>query len=198
MAIINGIEYNTPTTGYSNVYDPFKTTNPNIPGLGQPYYDPFVIPGAGPQELVDPATLGDAVAEVPVCPEGYIYDEEFKVCAPIEEVLKSGGGINPARFPVVKGTLTLPDGRTIRYDSASELEQAEKIRSTIEQGGINPETGDSNISAGPNVLSRGDKGIFGFGSDYTKEFQENFDANAAHADNNPWSDNRYTNLRTRF
>ena len=76
-------------------------------------------------------------------------------------------------------------GSEIAYDTPGELASAENIATIIEEGGINPETGDPNIVAGPNVLSAGDEGIFGFGSDYNEEFVENYDAAAAHAEANP-------------
>lgn len=83
------------------------------------------------------------------------------------------------------GTVTLPDGQVITYDTPAEQQQAEQIAQTIIDGGINPETGDYNISAGPNVLSAADEGLFGFGEDYNEEFQENYNANYEHAQNNP-------------
>jgi len=83
------------------------------------------------------------------------------------------------------GTVTLPGGQVIHYDTPAEKEQANQIAQTIIDGGINPETGDYNISAGPNVLSAADEGLFGYGSDYNQEFQENYNANYEHAQNNP-------------
>ena len=92
-----------------------------------------------------------------------------------EPVDISGGG----------GVLTDEFGGEITADNAFETGLAENIVDTINEGGINPETGDANIVAGPNVLSAADEGIFGLGSDYNEEFVENYNAQSDHSDNNP-------------
>ncbi len=87
----------------------------------------------------------------------------------------SGGG----------GTIDTLGGGTITADNAFEQGLGENVAGIIEAGGINPETGDANIVAGPNVLSAADEGLFGYGSDYNQEFQENYNAQSDHSDNNP-------------
>ena len=87
----------------------------------------------------------------------------------------SGGG----------GTIDTLGGGTITADNAFEQGLGENVAGIIEAGGINPETGDPNIVAGPNVLSAADEGLFGYGSDYNQEFVENYDAQSEHAANNP-------------
>lgn len=77
------------------------------------------------------------------------------------------------------------DGEIIAYDNSFEQPLAENIQGIIEEGGVNPETGDYNIVSGPNVLSAADEGIFGYGSDYNQEFGENYDAQYEHSENNP-------------
>ena len=49
-------------------------------------------------------------------------------------------------------------GNELAYDSQHEEQLAGNIQEIIAEGGINPETGDPNIVAGPNVLSAADEG----------------------------------------
>ena len=74
------------------------------------------------------------------------------------------------------GTVETLGGNELAYDSAAEETAAGNIANIIAEGGINPETGDPNIVAGPNVLSAADEGAFGFGNDYNEEFVENYNA----------------------
>ena len=83
------------------------------------------------------------------------------------------------------GAIDTGAGTTLNYD-AGEQQAAQNIANTIEAGGINAATGDNNISAGPNVLSAGDDGLFGWGDDYNNEFQQNYAAQSAHAEANPY------------
>lgn len=86
----------------------------------------------------------------------------------------------------VSGEIETLGGGSIRYDSPSEKAHAETIANVILEGGINEDTGQPNISAGPNVLSSSDVGFFGLGDSYTDQFQENYDAQSIHAANNPY------------
>ena len=45
-------------------------------------------------------------------------------------------------------------GNELAYDSQHEEQLAGNIQEIIAEGGINPETGDPNIVAGPNVGNR--------------------------------------------
>ena len=83
------------------------------------------------------------------------------------------------------GTVETLGGNELAYDSAAEETAAGNIANIIAEGGINPETGDPNIVAGPNVLSAADEGLFGFGNDYNEEFTENYDDAYAHSEANP-------------
>ena len=91
------------------------------------------------------------------------------------------------------GAIDTGAGTTLNYD-AGEQQAAQNIANTIEAGGINAATGDNNISAGPNVLSAGDDGLFGFGNDYNDEFQQNYAAQSAHAAANPYGQSTGTPL----
>ena len=86
---------------------------------------------------------------------------------------------------VLLDPLITDEGTEIIADNAFEQGLGENIVDIINEGGVNPETGDEWISSGPNVLSAADEGAFGIGADYNDEFQENFNAQSDHADNNP-------------
>ena len=94
-------------------------------------------------------------------------------------------GHNANQDPAASGTILTDSGQEIHYDGPGEYESAQNIANVINEGGINPETGDPWISSGPNVLSAADEGLFGLGADYNDEFVENYDANYEHAQNNP-------------
>ena len=98
--------------------------------------------------------------------------------------LMSGGGSQPGGYRG-PSQVALPDGTSIAVDSQLEYNNAIDIAKTIKEGGINPKTGDYNIIAGPHALSFADEGFFGFGADYNKEFQDNFNAQLSHSNNNP-------------
>jgi len=83
------------------------------------------------------------------------------------------------------GVVETLGGNELAYDSAAEETAANDIAEIIAEGGINPETGDPNIVAGPNVLSAADEGLFGFGNDYNEEFTENYNAAYDHSEANP-------------
>ena len=101
-----------------------------------------------------------------------------------DDVPPEGGGDSPELWQ--PGTVETLGGNELAYDSQHEEQLAGNIQEIIAEGGINPETGDPNIVAGPNVLSAADEGFFGFGSDYNEEFGENYDAQLAHATDNPY------------
>ena len=63
----------------------------------------------------------------------------------------AGGGGSDTVVDPVTGTIETLGGGEIAYDSPAEQVNAENIAEIIEEGGINPETGDPNIVAGPNV-----------------------------------------------
>ena len=92
------------------------------------------------------------------------------------------------------GQIETLGGGVIKYSSAGEKKHAESIAKIIEDGGINEATGQANISSGPNVLSSGDAGLFGLGDTYTDQFQENYDAQSAHAADNPYGQSTGTPL----
>ena len=94
-----------------------------------------------------------------------------------------GGGSSAGGFQ--PGVIHTQGGGQIAYDTPLEQQNAMTIADTIAEGGVNPETGDPWIVAGPNALSAADEGLFGFGSDYNQEFVENYDAQSAHAEANP-------------
>ena len=98
----------------------------------------------------------------------------------------AGGGGSDVAVDPVTGTIETLGGGEIAYDSPAEQVNAENIAEIIEEGGINPETGDPNIVAGPNVLGAADEGFFGIGADYNQEFQENYEAQSDHAEANPY------------
>ena len=112
-----------------------------------------------------------------VAQQGQVYSDQLAAAGSTP----GGGGLTDFG----PGEIATIGGGHISYDTPGELTAAGNIASIIEEGGINPETGDPNIVAGPNVLSAGDEGVFGFGDDYNEEFIENYDAAAAHAAANP-------------
>ena len=111
------------------------------------------------------------------------YKEEQATQAQTYVDAASGGD----EVDLTGGATTLTDdfGGEITADNEFEAGLGENIVDIINEGGINPETGDPNIVAGPNVLSAVDEGAFGFGDDYNSEFGENYDAQLEHSNNNP-------------
>ena len=97
----------------------------------------------------------------------------------------AGGGNDEVDISGGATTVTDEFGGEITADNEFEAGLADDIVNIINEGGINPETGDPVISAGPNVLSAADEGAFGIGSDYNEEFVENYNANYDHAEANP-------------
>ena len=124
--------------------------------------------------------------------------EEFKQDFAAQSNVAQGAGQSQASFQGgFEGpgqAVQMPDGTTMTVDSQLEFNNAQQIAQNIEAGGINPETGDWNVVAGPNALSAADEGFFGIGSDYNQEFGENYDAQAAHAANNPYGQTTGTPL----
>ena len=58
----------------------------------------------------------------------------------------AGGGGSDVAVDPVTGTIETLGGGEIAYDSPAEQVNAENIAEIIEEGGINPETGDPNLS----------------------------------------------------
>ena len=67
-----------------------------------------------------------------------------------DDVPPEGGGDSPELWQ--PGTVETLGGNELAYDSQHEEQLAGNIQEIIAEGGINPETGDPNIVAGPNVL----------------------------------------------
>ena len=104
--------------------------------------------------------------------------------------------LTPFENTPTAGTIDTGAGTSLNYD-AGEQQAAQTIANTISEGGVNAATGDNNISAGPNVLSAGDDGVFGFGNDYNNEFQQNYAAQSAHAEANPYGQSTGTHCPNR-
>ena len=119
------------------------------------------------------------------------------VAAYNQPVISTGSA--PPQPAATTGAVDIANAQPLAYDSSIEKQSANKIANIIAEGGVNPATGDNNIIAGPNVLSAADEGVFGFGSDYNKEFQENYAAQAAHSScKSHRSNHRHTSLSARL
>ena len=149
---------------------PFGLTNPQTWGgnLGGVQNGNAISSAAS---IFSPTSTATTAPPVPAAPTP---------AAPVQE-----DNSNPFENTPTAGTIDTGAGTALNYD-AGEQQAAQTIANTISEGGVNAATGDNNISAGPNVLSAGDDGVFGFGNDYNNEFQQNYAAQSAHAEANPY------------
>ena len=200
----------TNTQTVQNVYQPpssGKGGNNSLSSFQPPVQRPQSIQFGGygqqsPFGLTNPQTWGNGLGGVqsgssvinaftPTTTQSTTVPTETS--SPIVSTDTGGSSVFDTSTPT-SGTLDTGAGTSLNYSSPGELANAENIQQVIADGGVNESTGDNNIVAGPNVLSASDDGALNFGSNYNDQFQENYAAQSAHAEANPYGQSTGTPL----